>query len=159
MKKIIICRGVAGSGKSSLAKELGKGGVVFSSDDFFMQGGKYNFNANQLGIAHLWNQNRVKDAMEKNEPLIVVDNTNTRLVECSPYVKLAKKYGYDVEFAEPNWSPELKTPEEKWNYDFIKGKSVHNVPDEVIKKMIDRFEYQNPGETKEEFIERVLKGE
>jgi len=51
-KVMIIARGVSGSGKSTLAKILGKGGVVFSTDDYFYDEGNYNFDPKNLSIAH-----------------------------------------------------------------------------------------------------------
>ena len=140
-KKLIICRGISGSGKSTLAKELGKGGVVYSSDDFFIQNGKYVFDAKKLGEAHKWNQNRVEEAMKQGMSPIVADNTNTMKFEIKPYLQLAMRYGYKTEFAQPNWHPDLYTPEGKWNFDFLKGRNTHGVPDEALKKMIDRFQY------------------
>ena len=35
-KVLYVMRGISGSGKSSLAKELGKNGVVLSTDDFLL---------------------------------------------------------------------------------------------------------------------------
>jgi len=156
-KKLVIMRGIQGCGKSSLAKELGKNGKIFSTDGYFMRDGKYDFNINQLGIAHIWNRNRVEEAMKQNEPLIVVDNCNIKIKDFRNYLLLAKNYNYKVEFAEPNWSPELKTPEGKWNFDFIKGRNVHNVPDDVVKKVIDSFDYKDPNETDDDFVDRILK--
>lgn len=140
-KKLIILRGVSGSGKSSLAKELGKNGVIYSTDDFFNQTGEYLFDAKKLGQAHQWNQKRTEEAMQQEMPLIVVDNTSTQKFELKPYVQLARQYGYKVEYAQPNWHPDLYTPEGKWNYEFLKGKNTHGVNDDMLKRMIDRFDY------------------
>ena len=50
-------RGVPGSGKSTLAKELaGKNGIIYSTDDFFMQNGLYVFDAKMIGHNHEQNQ-------------------------------------------------------------------------------------------------------
>lgn len=49
---LVIVRGLPGSGKSTLAKSLverNRGGVVFSSDDFFMVNGKYVWDGARLG--------------------------------------------------------------------------------------------------------------
>lgn len=34
------------------------------------------------------------------------------------YVENGVKNGYEVSFMEPNWHPELKTQDNKWNVDF-----------------------------------------
>ena len=140
-KLCIIVRGVSGSGKSTLAKELGAEGEIYSTDDFFSKDGDYAFNPKMLGKAHEWNQERVWDAMRKGVSPIVVDNTNRQLWEMKAYAAMAKEYGYEVEFAEPNWSPELKTPEGKWNVDFLRGKNTHGVDDATLQRMVDSYDY------------------
>ena len=163
-KKLIVMRSPGSSGKSTLAKQLGAGGIVLSSDDFFMKEGKYVFDVNLLGYAHKWNQNRTEEAMQKGISPIVIDNTNTKLVECRKYLELGLKYGYKIEFVSPNWSPNLKTKEGKWNTDFLMQlqqnkdrKDINKtIPKEVIERQVNRFEYQLPNETKEQFIQRIL---
>lgn len=152
-KVMIITRGPSGSGKSTMIQNLMKNpeSEKFSSDDFFMQNGKYVFNGSLIGKAHEWNRQRVENAAQKGVPFIIVDNTNTQLWEMKPYVEIAQRHGYKVEFKEPDWHPELKTPEGKWNADFIKKmqksqdrSSINKtVPDEVVDRMISRYEY-NP---------------
>jgi len=151
-KKLIIMRGVSGSGKSTLARHLGKE-YTFSTDDFFMVDGEYDFDPNLIPEAHIWNQERVEKAMKYDVSPIVVDNMNRQFWEMRPYVELAEKYGYEVEFKQPNWSPDLYLPDGKWNIDFLKGKNKHDVPDDSLKKMIDSYEY-NP--TKEKILKSKM---
>ena len=132
-KELIISRGLPGSGKSTLAKELGKGGKVFSSDDFFMVNGKYQFDITFQGEAHLWNQGRVRRAMREGISPIVVDNTNVTLGEIAPYKKLAAENGYAVRYAEPN------TPW-KFDVDELTKRNTHNVPRDVIQRMLDKWQ-------------------
>ena len=165
-KIMIVCRGISGSGKSTLAKELGKSGVVYSTDDFFDRDGEYKFNPALLSRAHQWNHDRTRKAMESGISPVVIDNTNTTLKEIFNYVKLARENGYKIKFAEPDWHPELRTEEGKWNADFIsemqKKRNLENpskiIPDATVRKMIDRYQYRLPGETDEELAERVLLG-
>ncbi len=140
-KMFIIVRGPSGSGKSNLAKRLGANGQIFSSDDFFMVNGKYQFNIKKLHQAHKWNQGRVEQAMQNNVPLIVLDNTNTMAWEISPYVKSALKYGYEIEMREPDWHEDLFTEEGKWNTDFLEGRNTHGVNRDILSKMVNRYEY------------------
>ena len=141
-KVLVVMRGVSGSGKSTLAKELGEGGVVLSTDDYFYhEEGNYNFDAKKLSIAHKWNQDRTKEAMQQSVSPIVVDNTHVKFWESRKSVELAQKYGYEVKFAKPDWNTELYNDKGKWNFDFLKGRNKHGVPDHALKKMIDNFEY------------------
>ena len=149
-KVLVLMRSPSGGGKSTLAKELGTGGVVFSTDDYFTTPeGEYKFYGKKIGIAHEWNRKRVEKAMQDGLSPIVVDNTNIKSYEMKPSVILAKKYGYKIQFAEPNWSPKLKTPEGKWNKEFInelqKKRNLTNktkiIPEEVVQKMIDQYDY------------------
>ena len=149
-------RGVSGSGKSTKAKEVaGSQGMILSSDEFFEQGGMYKFDPSKLGQAHKWNQDRAATAMSKGYPLIVVDNTNTQAWEIYSYLKLGKTFGYNISYIEPDWSPDLKDEEGKWNMDFLKGRNTHGVPDHAIKRMIDRYLYKNNNETDDAFTKRV----
>jgi predicted kinase len=164
VKTVYIMRGIQGSGKSFLAKELGKGGQIFSTDDFFMQNGKYQWSGSLLGKAHQWNKDRTEKAMIEGISPIVLDNTNLKFSDFSPYLLLAKKYGYEIKYAEPNWSPDLKTPEGKWNTDFIiqqqKNKDRSDIgkslPEETIKKMVGKYQYKLPNETDEQLTQRIL---
>jgi len=142
-KKLILARGVSGSGKSTLAQELGQGGTVFSTDEFFMRNGNYQFDPDKIQEAHQWNQKRTEQAMQDGLSPIVIDNTNLRFWEMKPYVETAQKYGYSVEFAEPDWHPDLKDDKGRWNFDFLKGRNVHDVPDDVLQEMINSYEH-NP---------------
>lgn len=89
-KKLILLRGISGSGKSTLAKQIvdeflqdvqktqqefdTNTILVFSTDDFFINPTtkRYEFNGAMLGKAHQWNQQRVKQAMQKGQLLIIV---------------------------------------------------------------------------------------
>lgn len=155
-KTLIISRGPSGSGKSVMSRELAQqfNAPIFSTDDFFMVNGEYRFDGEFIGDAHFWNQLRVEKAMEEGEPVIIVDNTNTRFGEMKPYVEMASRHGYTVQFKEPDWNPGLKTPEGTWNVDFLQemqnqGDRDKVVPDEAVQRMVDRYEY-NPT------VERVL---
>jgi len=66
-KVLYMMRGVSGSGKSTLARRLGEGGAIFSTDDFFTSGGKYEFDRSVIGRAHAWNQARAIKAMGEGE--------------------------------------------------------------------------------------------
>jgi len=132
--KLIIIRGISGSGKSTLSKQLIGNGFAFSTDDFFMSDGEYNYDPDLIGNAHLWNINRVKTAMQNGINPIIVDNTNVHNWEMKPYVEQALKFKYEVEFAEPN------TPW-KFNIDELTKRNKHGVPKEVIEKMVTEWDH------------------
>ncbi len=132
-KTLIIMRGISGSGKSTLAKQLGQNGVVFSTDEYHMIDGKYVYNSEKAPEYHLLNQQRAANAMEQGLPLIVIDNTNVTAAQIYPYAVAAIKYGYNVQFAQPN------TP---WAFDAeeLAKRNTHGVPIEVIQDMLYKWE-------------------
>ena len=71
-KILYINRGVAGSGKSTKAKQLAPKENIFSTDDFWMKDGKYIFNPALLGEAHQWNIDRVDNALNEGNPIVKV---------------------------------------------------------------------------------------
>tara|TARA_Y100000310_G_scaffold275978_1_gene292800 strand:- start:11004 stop:11474 length:471 start_codon:yes stop_codon:yes gene_type:complete len=130
-KVMYILRGISGSGKSTVAKQLG--GQVFGSDEFFMHEGEYRFDPSKLGEAHEWNFQRVLQAAKEGISPIIVDNTNTQFWEMKNYVQAAKENGYEVEFHEPD------TPW-KFDADELAKRNTHGVPQSAIQGMIDRWE-------------------
>lgn len=133
MKVLYLLRGIPGAGKSSFANDVWSPFVIFEADKFWYdKEGNYNFDIKRLHEAHKWCQDRVESAMkdnQKNENFyteIVVSNTNTTEKELAPYIALAEKYDYRV--------VSLIVENRHGN------KSVHNVPDETIQKMVERFQ-------------------
>jgi predicted kinase len=140
-KSLFLIRGLPSSGKSTLADLLSENGTypVLSADMYFEDSeGNYNFDVTKIKDAHLWCQDRVKQYLlvedgwfPKNLPYfssvnkIFVANTFTTEWEMQPYFDLAKKYDYDV-FT-------IIVENRHGN------KNNHNVPDETILKMRDRF--------------------
>lgn len=124
--KLTIIRGLPGSGKSTLAKTLGVFHV--EQDMMCMIDGKYQWEGNKVA-------QRAKDAQNITNMImscgcdVVVSNTFTRLWELQPYLDLAKIHNYKVEI---------------WTCTKNYG-NVHNVPEESIKKMKNRWE-DIPGE-------------
>lgn len=138
-KKLIIMRGLPGSGKSTKARELfGEDIDIFSTDDFFVnpETGEYEFDAKLLGRNHGLNVKRTEEAMQNGVTPVIVDNTNTRLYEMKKYVQLAQKYGYDVEFHEPDtpWA---------WDVAELTKRNTHGVPEHAIQRMFNRWD-ENP---------------
>lgn len=147
-KLLIIARGPSGSGKSHMTKNLAEEykAPIFSTDDFWMVDGEYQFNPKRLREAHRWNQNRTEEAMQNNEPIIIIDNTNVKFSDMKPYVQMAQKYQYNITFREPDWSQQLKNPDGKWNLEFLE--EMQNQPDRekqvplyALKRMVEGYEH------------------
>lgn len=134
-RNLIILRGLPGSGKTTFAEflqsVLGQQSeedvVSVAADDFFTdpESGEYNFDATKLGAAHCWCQRVVAEAMAVMTPYIVVHNTSTMEKEVKSYMDLADLHGYRVV------SLVVENRHE--------GTNVHNVPDEALSRMRDRF--------------------
>ena len=123
-KSLILLRGLPGAGKSSLADILP--GHICTADDYHMVDGKYVWKQENAHIAHLECQKRCERLMKMESDIIKVANTSTTMIEMQPYYDLAEKYGYRV------FSLII---ENRHN-----GVNEHNVPEETLKKMVDRFE-------------------
>ena len=93
MEKVLyIVRGVPGSGKTTLAKQLTAN--VFEADHYFYDNdGNYNFIPSEIKEAHKECQQFVGYAMESGIQKIAVSNTFTQEWEMKPYFELAEKYG------------------------------------------------------------------
>jgi NEDD4-binding protein 2 len=136
MKKLIIIRGISGSGKSFLAKSIAEKYscyIILSTDDFFIKNNEYKFDHNYLGAAHNWNYARCCKAVFDGIENIIIDNTNTQFWEFEKYCKIGLQNNYEIEVVEPD------TP---WKYDVeeLTKRNTHGVPKETIQKMLDRME-------------------
>ncbi|NXA06927.1 N4BP2 protein, partial [Sapayoa aenigma] len=133
---LVLLRGVPGSGKSYLARNLledNPGGIILSTDDYFYKHGQYHYDPDCLGEAHDWNRKRAKEAFEKRISPIIIDNTNIQAWEMKPYVTLAQQFKYKVMFREPDTWWKFKPKE-------LERRNIHGVSKEKIKKMLERYE-------------------
>jgi T4 RnlA family RNA ligase len=102
-KKMIILRGLPGSGKSTFTKiinEILQNVNKCSADDYFTDySGNYNFDKSHLEDAHNYCFELCKSLCESNDPMeqaIIIDNTNSTLNEYKKYINLAKDNLYDI---------------------------------------------------------------
>lgn len=141
--KVVILRGISGSGKSTYTKKNHPTALICSADDFFIcKDGVYRFDAKQLGEAHKWCMNRFVHSCMQNLPEIVVDNTNTQLWEMSGYVQVAESQGYEVQIVR------METP-----VSLCAERNTHGVPLKAVQGMADRFQKVLPW-----WKETVVKG-
>ncbi|NWV65551.1 N4BP2 protein, partial [Malurus elegans] len=133
---LVLLRGVPGSGKSYLARNLledNPGGIILSTDDYFYKHGQYRYDPDCLGEAHEWNRKRAKEAFEMRISPIIIDNTNIQAWEMKPYVILAQEFKYKVMFREPDTWWKFKPKE-------LERRNIHGVSKEKIKRMLERYE-------------------
>ena len=144
-KKIVLMRGIPGSGKSTKAQFIYEG-VVISTDDYFMAGDRYLFDPTKVGDAHAWNRDRCRKLMADGAETIVIDNTNIKAWEMKPYVLMAKEHGYSVEFK--STIDTCGTAKEC----FLRN--AHGVPLAVIERMFKAYEVLP--ENNEEAVAAIL---
>lgn len=132
MKKIIILRGLPGSGKSRHAATYN--GVVCSADHFFEKDGEYNFDVTKLGQAHMECQRQAFTFMRDEVPLLVIDNTNSRRWEYMFYKDMATYFGYEIEVRVIG-EISLEAVKE------YAERNIHGVPEFKILEMAYRWEH------------------
>lgn len=139
-KILVLMRGLPGSGKSSLARQLLQRASLdpaqhlVSADDYFTDRfGNYNYDRAKISEAHRDCQNRVNAMMIRNFAPIIVDNTNIRLWEMEAFCVNAVDHGYIVQILEPTtyWA---KNPEE------CMRRNCHGVPFDTIINMKRTYE-------------------
>jgi len=137
MKKVIILRGVSGSGKSTqvynIQDQYKMGCRVCSADDYFIQDGEYKFNISKLSQAHVACFGKFLNGMRFSNELIIVDNTFTRIWEVENYIKAAHLSGYEVEIREL----QITTIEQ---LKICVDRNRHEVSFEVMANQAKRFE-------------------
>lgn len=103
MKVKILC-GISGSGKSTyIANNFPKAVVCSANHHFITDNGEYCFDPKRLGVAHA--ECLKKFVQHLHAPgltggqvgTLVVDNTNTSMMEIASYAALANAYGFDTE--------------------------------------------------------------
>lgn len=120
--KLYLVRGLPGSGKTTFAKTLSC--AHFEADMFFVRHGEYKFNGDKIRNAHQWCQKMV-EACVKDGVEVVVSNTFTTLKEMEFYLNLGTIADVVIYRCDKDYG------------------STHDVPQDVIHKMKQRFvDYQ-----------------
>ena len=135
-----ILRGLPGTGKSMLAKNLRDSHTrarVFSTDSFFMVDGEYQFDPSKLGEYHALNLAKATRYMESFGPnsdaLCIIDNTNTQSWEYEKYEEVAKENGFMVQVITVEWNIN--------DIPLYAKRNSHGVPEDAIYRMAERWEY------------------
>jgi predicted kinase len=106
-----------------------------------MRSGKYVYKKEQAGVAHARSQYYAREAC-KEEENVIIDNTNVSWNEVKPYLLIAREFSYDVKIMEPDWTPELRVATGGWNTEFLRGRSSHDVPQDIIELMASKFDLE-----------------
>ena len=122
--KLILIRGIPGSGKSTIAKDRFLSYEHFEADMWmYDKNGNYSFSVLKLKSCHLMCEICTKNAL-KAKKNVVVSNTFIKKIEMEPYLQIAKDLNVEVE---------IITAKGRF-------KNSHGVPDHKVIQMLINFE-------------------
>lgn len=110
---------------------------IFSADNYFTNvNGEYVYDQTKLSEAHEFTQTNVVRKLRTSWSPIIIDNTNIKLWNMFPFIRLGVQYRYKIIIMEPvtPWATTPKT---------LTQKNQHNVPKERIRTMMDNYERTN----------------
>ena len=121
--KLILIRGIPGTGKTTLANKIGMLNTHhYEADMFFGRNYQENFDVSLLRSAHEWCRLSTKKSLLDGYS-VIVSNTFTTEREIRPYIELGKEFGAEITI-----------------YELTKEYgSIHNVPAETMNRMRGRF--------------------
>jgi hypothetical protein len=124
--KLILIRGISGSGKTTYAKQLIEQDPSLShyeADMYFYRNGEYAFDPTKLKNAHAWCLSKTEEDL-RNGKSVIVSNTFTQKWEIEPYIKLGKEMGAEIIIKKATG-----------NY-----QNIHGVPPDALERMRSRWE-------------------
>lgn len=128
MKRLLILRGIPGSGKSTYAKSFAKATVMSADDYFLTPEGQYVYRPEKLQTAHELCYLRFVKAVINNDEIIIIDNMNIDAWHISPYYMLGEVFDYAVEIV--NFLTDIETSYQR---------NIHNVPKQDIESAAERI--------------------
>lgn len=137
-RRVVVLRGLPGSGKSHLANtlhdywtDLGRKVLVVSADHYFVDHlGAYHFRPEGLPDAHKECKRRfLKAVMGDKHDIVIVDNTHTTCAEMAYYVELADTLNIRTSIYKKVAS-----------VDVMLARQQHSVPHRSFMAMVKRWE-------------------
>ena len=139
-KTLFIVRGLPGSGKTTwINKVINKKKLredsysICSSDDFFIEDNKYNYNPRELPKAHSACLTEFILSIQANIPFIFLNNTNAQGWEYENYVYLAENKGYKIKVIE------IECPDNGY-VEYFNRRCKYKVPLSTCNLLRDRWE-------------------
>lgn len=133
MKTMVIMRGPPGSGKSTLAgfleQNLDVPKVLVSLDRFRVVDGEYVFDPTREKEVVSAYHAAVRDAVERDVPLIILDNVHSRFWEFERTRKMGEDAGYRIFVVE--------VQADFWT---CLDRMVHPVPFDKLKEIFERWD-------------------
>jgi predicted kinase len=105
--QVIIMRGITGSGKSRLVSKIFRTATVVSADQWFEKNNRKWNPGHDLKVAHDTCYMQFCAALDRKDPLVVVDNTNVKAIDYGDYVEEALDAGYEVTFMHVMCDPDV----------------------------------------------------
>ena len=146
-RTVYVCRGLSGSGKSTVAKMLKQhiesiepsrpgSCEIISNDDRFVKDGVYTFDSSRLKETHTQTYQMFLDALIKSPGYraIIVDNTNSQKWEYEHYISAAREADWEVQVII------VGQPKDEEHVKLCIARNQHNVPAETIRSMSRRFQ-------------------
>lgn len=132
--KVIIMRGIPGSGKSTWARNNFPNSLICSTDNFMIDSdGNHKFDWTKLKDAHGACLRQFIGAVVNRRytgiDTVIVDNTNIRVCSIAPYVAIAEAYNLDTQIYRCVCPPEVGFK-----------RNVHGVPLSTVDKMSRQME-------------------
>lgn len=97
-----------------------------------MKSGNYVYEPAKIGEAHADCKRHFVSAITKGETCVMVDNTNTSVLEMAPYVEIAQAFGYEIRIKEFRCSVETSL-----------AQNTHSVPENAIRYMAQNLQTYN----------------
>jgi predicted kinase len=131
MQRLFLIRGLPGTGKSTLGRQLAPG-ANHAADDYFVVGNEYRFDPTKLAAAHAFCQAQTRTSLKAGRAAVAVANTFTCRWELEPYFALARELQvkpividlYDADLTD----------------DVLARRNEHGVPMDTITAMRVRYE-------------------
>jgi predicted kinase len=137
MIKVIVLIGFAGAGKSTWAKSVIGRKLILSSDNYFTdKDGNYNWTIEESHKGHEDCLRKFIDVFQSSSgdqellpETVIIDNTNVRIYDIIPYIRIAQAYECPVEVKYIDTDIEV-----------AKSRNIHGVPDSAYDRMKSNFE-------------------